>query len=101
VTLWNHRRDTDGLGNFSERALQQRADDVVAIALEAVDRAFSMENPINQLRAALLLEVARAMRTEARGGSWTELPGETRRQLRNALLVMEHLAGSGAPLPVA
>jgi hypothetical protein len=101
VTLWSDRLEDDGASDSSELALQQRADGLVTTALKAVGRAFSAADPVNQLRAELLLEVARAMRTDARRGSWTQLPTDTRRQLRDALLVLERLAESGMPLPVA
>lgn len=101
VTHWNDRAEDDGASDSSERALQQRAEGLVTAALKALGRSFTAEDPIRQLRAELLLEVARALRSDARRGSWTELPGEKRRQLRDALLVMEHLAETGVPLPVA
>jgi hypothetical protein len=101
VTPWSDRVEDDGAGDASERALQQRAEGLVTTALKALGRAFSSEDQVHQLRAELLLEVARAMRTDARRGSWTVLPADERRQLRDALVVLERLADSGVPLPVA
>jgi hypothetical protein len=76
-------------------------DGLVNSALRALGRAFSAEDPVHQLRAELVLEVARAIRTDFRGGSWTRLPARQRRQLRDALLALERLADSGVPMPVA
>ena len=101
MTAWNDRIEDDGAGDATEEALQERAEELVTTALKALGRAFSSEDPVNQLRAELLLEVARAMRTDVRRGSRTILPAIERRQLREALVVMERLAESGVPLPVA
>jgi hypothetical protein len=101
VTPWNDKVEDDGAGDATEQALQQRAEGLVTTALKALGRAFSSEDQVHQLRAELLLEVARAIRTDGRRGSWTVLPEGERRQLREALVVMERLAESGVPLPVA
>ena len=101
MAAWNHRVEDDGAGDASDHALQQRAEGLVTTALKAVGRAFSSEDPVHQLRAELLLEVARAIRTDVRRGSWTVLPTGERRRLREALVVLERLAESGVPMPVA
>ena len=99
--FWNDRFEDDGASEASEPVLQQMVEGLVSNAQKAVGRAFSAGDSVHQLRAKLLLEVARPMRRDVRGGSWSRLPTGDRRKLRHAVLFLEHLAESGVSVPVA
>ena len=101
MTSWTDRLEDDGGSEASEPALRRMAEGLVTSALNALGRAFSAKDFLNQLRAELLLEVARAMRRDVRSGSWSRLPTGDRRKLRHALLLLESLAESGVAVPVA
>jgi hypothetical protein len=101
VQSWNHRLEDDGEGEASERVLQTMIEGLVTNSLKALGRAFTAEDAVDQLRAELLLEVARAMRRDVRGGSWSRLPTSDRKKLRHAVLFLEQLAESGVAVPVA
>jgi hypothetical protein len=101
VTSWTSELEDDRGRVASEPALQKKAEALVNSALRALGRALSSKDSLDQLRAELLLEVARAMRRDARSGSWSRLPTGDRTKLREALLLLETLAESGEPLPLA
>lgn len=101
MTSWTSRLEDDGGREASEPALQMMVEGLVNSALKSLCRAFSVEDSLDQVRAELLLEVARAMRRDARSGSWSRLPTGDRRKLRHALLLLETLAESGEAVPVA
>jgi len=98
VASWNDPPEDD---EPSGPALQWLVESLVESALLALRRAFSGGDSVIRLRAELLLEVARAMRRDARAGSWSRLPTRDRTHLRRAVLFLESLAQSGQPVPVA
>ena len=98
---WNDRLEDDGESGASEPILRGMVEGLVTNSLRALGRAFSAEDAVDQLRAELLLEVARAMRRDVRAGSWSRLPTGDRKKLRRAVLFLEQLAESGVPVPVA
>lgn len=98
---WNDRLEDDGASEASELVLRTMVEGLVKDALEALGRAFCAEDRVHQLRAELLLEVARAMRRDVRAGAWSRLPTGDRRKLRRAVLFLETLAESGVAVPVA
>ena len=101
MALWKDRPQDDGANEASEDALRRTADAVVSSALTLLGRAVADENVLHQLRARHLLELARALRIDLRRGAWTLLGTFDRRQLRSALLVLEILTHSDAPIPLA
>ena len=101
VASWNDRAEDDGAREASEPVLQGMVEGLVNNALRSLARACSEEDFVHQLRAELLLEVARAMRRDVRAGSWSRLPTSDRRKLRSAVLILERLAESGVAVPVA
>ena len=98
---WTNRPENDGGSEASEPTLQKMVEGLVTSALKALGRAFSADDSLDQVRAELLLEVARALRRDVRSGSWSRLPTGDRRKLRHALLLLEGLAESGAAVAVA
>jgi len=101
MALWKDRPQDDGAHEASDDALRRAADAVVSAALTNLGRAFADEDPLHQLRARHLLELARAMRIDLRRGAWNLMGTFDRRQLRSALLVLEVLTHSEAPIPLA
>ena len=101
MALWKDKPEDDGANEASEATLRRAADAVVSAAMVALGRAFADEDPLHQLRATHLLELARALRVDLRRGAWSPLAVLDRRQLRSALLVLEVLSHSEAPIPLA
>lgn len=101
MASWNDRLEDDGASEASEPVLRTMVEGLVKDALEALGRAFCAEDHVHQLRAELLLEVARAMRRDVRAGSWSRLPPSDRRKLRSAVLILESFAESGVAVPIA
>jgi len=101
VDSWTHRPEDDGEIEASESVLKNLVEGLVTNSMKALGRAFSAEDAVDQLRAELLLEVARAMRRDVRAGSWSRLPPGERKKLRRAVLFLESLAESGVAVPVA
>jgi hypothetical protein len=101
VALWTDRLEDDGAAGTSETALCRIADRVVRHAVHGLHRAFVGGDLDRQWRAQALLELARFLRVELRGGGWARLGTGDRRQLRRALLTLLLLAHSRAPFPIA
>jgi len=101
VQLWKSPVEDDGVAETSEPTLHQRVDELVSSAVRLLGRAVSSRDPGIQLRSELLLEVARAFRSDIRQGTWSRLSSGRRRQLRDAVLALESYAETGRPLPVA
>lgn len=99
--ILDRQSEDDGAREASEPVLQRMVEGLVNNALKSLARAFSDEDSVHQLRAELLLEVARAMCRDARAGSWSRLPTSDRRKLRSAVLILESFAESGEAVPVA
>ena len=101
MALWKNRLEDDGAGHTSESALRRVADAAVSGALRGLRQAFAEGDVHRQWRAQLLLELARLLRLDLHAGAWGRLATSERRQLRRALLILELLAHSRAPLPIA
>ena len=101
MALWTDRLEDDGAAGTSETALRRVADRVVRHAVEGLRRAFVGGDLHQQWRAQALLELARFLRVDLRGGGWARLAATDRRQLRRALLMLLMLAHSGTPFPIA
>ena len=101
MALWKDRPVDDGTVYASETALRPVADAVVSDAIRALRRAFCEGNVERQSQVELLLEIASVLRVDLRSGAWRFLDLDERRNMRQALLMLNLLVQTPASIPIA
>jgi len=101
VALWKDRLEDDGAVHATETALRRVADAAVSDAIRALRRALHTDDLERQRETTLLLTLARRLRDDLDGGTWTRLDTGERHQLRRAFMMVALLACAHGPIPFA
>ena len=101
MTFWKDRPEDDGAVHATETALRRVADAAVSDAIRALRRALQADDLERQRDTTLLLTLARRLRDDLDGGTWTRLDAGARQHLRRAFLMVALLACAHGPIPFA